>query len=94
VVKGTGPKGVSIRVLDVSLVGEGIGNGVIGDDGSYAIEVNPPLAAGHRIGIALGSLEGTDWDASLFLEGEDYVDIPMVGILFDTAWVVRPTPTP
>jgi len=93
-VKGTGPSGVPIRILDVSLVGEEIGSGIIGDDGTFAIEVDPPLVAGHRIGIALGSLEGTDIDGSLFLRGDDYVDIPLVGILFDTAWVLRPTPTP
>jgi hypothetical protein len=94
VVKGTGPQGVSIRIVDISLVGEEIGNGVVRDDGTFVIEVNPPLVIRHRIGIALVSVEGTDWDSSLFIQGKNCVDIPMVGVLLDTAWVMNSTPTP
>jgi len=93
-VEGTGPPGVPIVILDVSLMGEPLGWGVISKDGNFAIKVNPPLQKFHQIGITLGDLEGTEFTPEMFTRGEEYRDQPMVGTLLDMATVLMPTRSP
>ncbi len=68
-------------------MGEPLGTGVIGPDGKFAIQV-PPLEATHRIGLALGVLDGTAWKAEDFYPekffGPGYMQIPQVGFFHDT----------
>lgn len=88
VVTGKGPAGVPIVIVDVTRMGRELGSGVIGPDGRFSIQVSP-LPAGHRIGIMLGDVSGTDINPTDFITSEEYVDIPLVGILFDTAMVEK-----
>jgi hypothetical protein len=64
-VTGTGPKGIPIILLDVTMSSEYIAATVIQENGSFVFEV-PPLAAGHRIGITLGDLTNTKWNDTDF----------------------------
>jgi len=91
VVTGQGPAGVPIRIVNVTRAGRELGAGTIGPDGRFSIEVSP-LPPGERIGIMLGDVTGTPFRKEDFLRGEGYVDIPMVGILFDTAMVEESSP--
>jgi len=85
-VSGTGPPGIPLYVIDVTLVGEKLGMGVIGEDGQFVIEVDPPLIADHAVGLALGPTEGTELDVAELLQG-NYDDIPLVGVVFAEAMV-------
>lgn len=85
-VTGAGPANVPIKVVDITRMGRELGTGVIGSDGNFAIEVSP-LIQGDRIGIMLGDVTGTDIDPADYSKGESYSDIPMIGVVFDTAMV-------
>jgi hypothetical protein len=90
VIRGTGPANVPIVVADIFLMGEILGEGVIGADGTFEITV-PPLAEGHWIGVAVADLSGTeflpeDFYASGF-RGPGAEQVPQVGFIFDTDFV-------
>ena len=89
-IRGTGPAGVPIYIADVTFMGEPLGTGIIGSDGKFAINVQP-LAEGHRLGLALGILDGTRWKPADFYEpdfyGPDAMQIPQVGFFHDTVMV-------
>ncbi len=90
VVTGEGPPGVPIKIVNITRVGRELGTGVIGPNGHFTVVVSP-LPAGEHIGIMLGNVAGTEFKPEDFLQGEGYVDIPMIGILFDTAMVEEPS---
>ena len=52
-VSGVGPAGMEIAIVDVTLVNREIGTGTVDQDGTFDIEVSPPLSGGHRIGITI-----------------------------------------
>jgi hypothetical protein len=90
IVPGTGPAGVPIWIADVTFMGEVLGQGTIGSDGKFAIKVQP-LEAGHRIGLGLAELAGTQWKAEDFYPveffGPDAMQVPQVGFFHDTVMV-------
>jgi hypothetical protein len=92
VIRGTGPAGVPIWIADVTFMGEVLGQGTIGPDGKFAIQVQP-LEANHRLGIALAELAGTPWTAEDFSRpefyGPDATQAPQVGFFFDTVMVTE-----
>jgi hypothetical protein len=87
IIRGTGPAGVPIWIADVTFMGEVLGQGTIGPDGKFAIQVQP-LEAKHRIGLALAELNGTKWKPEDFYHSEFYgpeaTQLPQVGFFFDT----------
>ena len=89
-VRGTGPAGVPIFIADVTFMGDPLGTGTIGADGKFVVTVSP-LADGHRIGLALGILDGTRWKPEDFYlpayYGPDSMQAPQVGFFYDTVMV-------
>ena len=88
---GAGPAGVPVMIVDITLGGEVLGTGVVGDDGVLSIELNQGLQALHRVGLALGNLDGTDWDLT-GLQSEEYygdeaLSVPQVGFFYDTFFI-------
>ena len=89
-VRGTGPAGVPIYIADVTFMGDLLGTGTISSDGKFVVKVQP-LADGHRIGMALGILDGTRWKPADFYQpayyGPDFMQAPQVGFFHDTVMV-------
>ena len=89
-VTGTGPAGVPIVLQDVTFMGANLSVTVVREDGTFVFEL-PPLERGHRIGVALGVLEGTRWKAEDFespaYRGTEPMQVPSVGFYYDTAMV-------
>ena len=89
-VRGTGPAGVPVFVADVTFMGESLGTGTVGHDGKFVVAVKP-LEENHRIGLALGVLEGTAWKPEDFYRQEFYgpeaMQVPQVGFFHDTVLV-------
>lgn len=84
-VKGEGPPGLSIIIVDVTYVGEQIGGGIVGEDGTFSIEVSP-LREAHRVGIMLGAELPSD--LAMFkdkLWGEGGMSIPRIGDIYASA---------
>jgi hypothetical protein len=71
-------------------MGEVLGQGKVGADGKFAIQVQS-LPATHRIGVGLAELAGTQWKVEDFYKAEFYgpeaMQAPQVGFFFDTAMV-------
>lgn len=92
-VHGTGPAGVPVYIADVTFMGEPLGTGTIGADGKFTIHVSPLLAT-HRIGLALGILDGTQWKPADFYDAKFYgpnaMQVPQVGFFHDTEMVPSP----
>lgn len=90
-VRGTGPVGVPVLLLDLTRMGFFLGKTVIGDNGQFVFNLSSPLESGHRIGIALGNLDGTSWEPEDFYPHHYYGDearqIPKIGFFYDTAMV-------
>jgi hypothetical protein len=89
-IMGTGPAGVPIAIVDVTLMGDVLGQGIIDSSGKFSIKIIP-IEKSHRIGIILGNLEGTQWQPENFyldgFLGDNALQIPLVGFMFDTALV-------
>ena len=87
-ITGVGLAGVPIMIEDLTFMGEILGRGVIDEDGTFSISVEA-LEKAHRIGIALDNLEGTQWSQEDFYDegfnGEDPMQVPLVGYFYDTA---------
>lgn len=86
-VTGTGPAGVPIRLIDVTQSGKVIAITTIRDDGSFSFDVAGKLVAGHRVALVLGDTTGTSFNPSDFISGPGYQDFPLIGILFDSAYI-------
>lgn len=84
-ITGTGPAKTPIKVVNISFVGETLGTGVLSNDGTFRIVLSTPLEANHLIGLQLSdqNLE------SEFLNGPDYTNIPMIGLILAQA-IVEP----
>ena len=92
-VEGTGPDQVGILVVDVTLMGEVLGRGQIGEDGQFSIPVQPPLIVNHRIGLMLdGQSPGIVQTQKVVgqleqFSGDSAIMVPRVGKIYDAASV-------
>ncbi len=91
IVRGTGPANVPIVIANVFLMGEIIGEGIIGADGRFEVTVVPPLEKGHWIGIALDNLSDTEFTYEDFyaqgFRGPGAEQVPQVGFIYDSEYV-------
>lgn len=90
-VTGQAPPGLALIVADVTYNGEVLGSGVVGDDARFSIEV-ASLRPGNRVGITFGEIEEglslVDMAEKYYqYRGEGFINIPNVGIFFDSALV-------
>lgn len=83
IVEGTGEPNLPLKLVDVSEVGEVLGETVINNDGTFVFSLDEPLKTNHLVGIQIGDLDGTEFEINSFLYNENYIERPMVGILFD-----------
>ena len=87
---GTGPADVPILAVNVTLMGEVLGQTIIDSDGNFSIDV-PELEESAWIGIALNDLDGTELTFDDFradgFRGEGAFNIPQVGFVYDSATV-------
>jgi hypothetical protein len=80
-VTGSGPAGLPIRLYDVGITGEELGSVVIGQQGTFSIQLLSPLRSGQRVGLALGDLQGTTFKRQDFTN-QALIDLPIIGLLF------------
>lgn len=85
VVKGSGPQGMAIVLYDLTRMGIELGGTTIGEDGHFAIQVEP-LTENIRIGIQLAEQNDAIW-ADKSLLGPEAQAIPLVGVFVDTVLV-------
>lgn len=89
-VKGSGPAGIPVVIVNVTMLGDELGGGVIGADNRFAISV-PPLPSSIRIGLTVDDLTGTNYTIEEFYgdeyKGEGALMVPMVGYFQDTVLV-------
>lgn len=87
-VRGNGPPGLPVVLVDVTMGGEILGFTTINEEGVFEFKLDNPLEAQHRIGVTLGDLTGTDrayedfYDKSFY--GDEALSVPQVGFFFDT----------
>ena len=90
-VTGTATPGLPLFLVNVTMVGEILGETIVQDNGTFTFDVTP-IDSGTRIGVVLGNLEGTPWSIEDFYAEGYYGDearvVPMVGFLYDTALVM------
>jgi hypothetical protein len=88
-VTGTGPAGVPILIVDVSLNTE-IGRGEVGPEGRFRVEVNPSLVYPNLIGVMLDESRSSPYTKEEIPCVERCRDQPLVGLLFDRLPVQKP----
>ena len=81
VIRGTGPAGLEVKIINVTFMGEEIASTVIGEDGLFEVEV-PALEGGVRIGLT-ADIEGSDLEQQI-VPGEGAINVPQVGYYFDS----------
>jgi hypothetical protein len=86
-VRGSGPAGVPIRIVNITRGAEEIATVTIGDDGRFSATIAGKVSSGDRIGIMLGDVRGTRFNREDFLSGPGYQDIPFIGIIFTSILV-------
>ncbi len=91
VVNGQAPPNLALAVVDVSSGGGVLGVGSSDADGRFSIGVSG-LPDGHRVGITFSKLRPGKTHADMSREyfphrGEGFMNIPNIGIFFDTAMV-------
>lgn len=84
-VSGVGPAGLTVFILNVTLMGEPIGSGRIGEDGTFSIAV-PALESNFQIGL-FADLEAAGIDPDSVIAGPGARVVPLVGFFYDTALV-------
>lgn len=90
-VTGQAPPGLTLGIMDITFNASTLGAGVSDADGRFIIPVSP-LPAGHRIGLAITAVpEGQALeqmpDTYFPYRGEGFMNIPNLGLFFDTALV-------
>lgn len=93
VVTGQAPPDLALAIVDISSGGVMLGSGVTTADGQFSIGVSG-LPDGHLVGITFSELQPGKTHADMSQEyfphrGEGFMNIPNIGIFFDTA-VVAP----
>lgn len=90
-VRGRGPAGLPITIIDISLGGEVLGAGVIGADGTFAVAVNVPLQIPNLIGVQVNSDVASSYSPdATFLCLNRCRDFPSVGLVYDYGVVTAP----
>jgi hypothetical protein len=94
-VTGQAPEeGLPLAIVDVSFGGGILGTGLSGEDGRFSIPITP-LPGGHRIGVTITELEaGATFEeiAETYFpyRGEGFMNIPNLGIFYDSAMSSEP----
>lgn len=84
-VTGVGPPGLFIYILNVTLMGEVEGSGVVDENGNFSISVSP-LEENVRLGVTTeNALQGITEDN--IRPGEGEISLPQVGYFYDSAMV-------
>jgi hypothetical protein len=86
-VTGRGPEDVPIVLMDITFAGPVLATGEIDGNGEFELMLNEPLEAEHRIGLSLGDLSGSKWQAADFssdFNGDEAINIPQIGFFFDS----------
>lgn len=91
VVTGQAPPDLALAVVDVSSGGIVLGSGISTEDGQFSIGV-AELPVEHLVGITFSDLQPGKSHAQMSQElfphrGEGFMNIPNIGIFFDTAVV-------
>lgn len=88
VVTGVGPAGLTVYILNITFMGAELGSGVIGNDGTFAIQVGE-LQRGTRIGLTadITTIGLTEADIQ---PGNEEMAMPRVGYFFDTFVLPQP----
>ena len=86
IVTGYGPAGLAIQIINVTFMGEELGTGSIGSDGTFSVPVTP-IENGIRIGL-LADLSSIGLTNNDVIPGEEAINIPQVGYFIDS-FVVR-----
>ena len=90
VVTGTGPANVPIILIDVTEMGALLGQTIIDKNGEFIFNLDEELIVYNAIGLQIGDLSETDLNYEDFMYSEDYIDRPLIGIVFDIASVLQP----
>lgn len=90
-VAGQAPPNLAIAILDVTYNGEVLGVGRTDENGRFEIPVSG-LIEGNRIGVTVGELQPGQTLTAMAEQyfpyrGEGFMNVPNVGILFDTVLV-------
>lgn len=90
-ITGQAPPGTSLAVMDVTYNGALLGTGRSDDSGRFTIPVSG-LVGGNRIGLAVGELAAGQTLNQMAEQyypyrGEGFMNLPNVGIFFDTVLV-------
>lgn len=89
-VSGQAPAGVVINIINVTLMGEFLGTGIVDPDGRFAVTV-PPLVANIRVGLEIADEGASGFGLQDFLNpafwGPGYLSLPQVGYFPDTLMV-------
>lgn len=81
VIRGVGPAGVEISVMNVTFMGELVATTTIDDDGRFEVTV-PALEPGIRLGLT-ADIQGSDLEQRI-VPGEGAVSMPQVGYFYDS----------
>lgn len=91
-VSGQSPESLPLAIVDITYNGLILGTGQSGDDGRFSITVSA-LTEGNRIGITVTELEDMTYEEMVNTyfnyRGEGFMNLPNVGIFYDTA-IVEP----
>lgn len=89
-VSGQAPPNLPLAVVDISFNGIILGSGVSDENGHFSIGV-APLPDGHRVGLAISDLQGKTLEQMVEelypYRGDDFMNVPNVGIFFETTMV-------
>ena len=64
ILSGHGPYGLPFEIIDVTLSGQPLADGVIDSSGNFKVQLNRPAIAGHILGIQIVNLTGTSFQAT------------------------------
>jgi len=82
IVRGFGPPGLSVSILNITLMGEFIGSGVVGTDGTFAVQVDP-LQALIRIGLH-ADIENFGLSSDHIQPGAQAIRVPLACYFYDS----------
>jgi hypothetical protein len=85
IVEGSGPVGIQLQVVDITMGGNILGTGSIDDNNKFVINLASPVGDRRLIGIALSEPRQPDtWLALWELRSNEARAIPELGYFFDT----------